>query len=296
MAINTRATGTILDEIVVSCRERLAADQRATPEASLIEQIAARGPTIGFADRLREGRNATPDGARLRLIAEIKRASPSKGVFDADLDAARQAQAYAGAGAAAISVLTERDHFQGSLDDLAAARDAVDGSAGVSDGDDRPALLRKDFIFDPYQVLAARASGADALLLIVALLEPTDLAALLALAREHGLEALVEVHDEREMETAAAVGARVVGINNRDLHNFNEDLATTERLAPLAPAGVAIVAESAIRSAEDAARMAAAGAHALLVGEALVRATASGAVDIDEKARELMLVDGAVPR
>ncbi len=293
MAINTRATGTILDEIVASCRERLAADQRVTSEATLVERIAACGPTIGFAERLRDGRDATPDGARLRLIAEIKRASPSKGVFDADLDAARQAQAYAGAGAAAISVLTERDHFQGSLDDLAAARDAVDGS---DERDDRPALLRKDFIFDPYQVLAARASGADALLLIVALLEPTDLADLLALTREHGLEALVEVHDEREMETAAAAGARVIGINNRDLRNFNEDLATTERLAPLAPTGTVIVAESAIRSAEDAARMAAAGVHALLVGEALVRATGDGAVDIDAKARELMLVDGAVQR
>lgn len=293
MAINTRATGTILDEIVASCRERLAADQRATPEAALIERIAVRGPAISFAKRLREGRNATPEGARLRLIAEIKRASPSKGVFDADLDAGRQAQAYAGAGAAAISILTERDHFQGSLDDLAAARDAVDGSAN---GEDRPALLRKDFIFDPFQVLAARASGADALLLIVALLEPSDLADLLALTREHGLEALVEVHDEREMETATAAGARVIGINNRDLRNFNEDLATTERLAPLVPDGVAIVAESAIRSAENAARMAAAGVHALLVGEALVRATAAGAVDINAKARELMLVDGRQPR
>jgi indole-3-glycerol phosphate synthase len=283
MTSGTRTTGTVLDRIVESCRTRLEADRRETPEAALAELAAARDPAIDFAGRLREGRSDSPAGARLRLIAEIKRASPSKGVFDAELDAASQAIAYADAGAATISVLTERDHFSGSPADLAAARAAVDGA-------DRPALLRKDFIFDRYQVVQARACGADALLLIVALLEPATLDELLAATREQGLEALVEVHDEAEMEAAAAAGARVIGINNRDLHDFSEDLRTTERLAPLAPAHCVVVAESAIRERADAERMADAGVHAVLVGEALVRASGD-AVDIAAKARELMLAD-----
>jgi indole-3-glycerol phosphate synthase len=282
----------VLDGIVESCRARLDEDLRTTTQSALLQQIAARTPTVDFAARLRDGREATPDGARLRLIAEIKRASPSKGVFDATLDAAKQAAAYASAGAAAVSVLTERDHFRGSLDDLERARDAVERS----DGPDRPALLRKDFIFDPHQVLAARAAGADALLLIVALLEPAALSDLLALAREHDLEALIEVHDEAEMEVAASAGARVIGINNRDLRDFSEDLGTSERLAPLAPPDTVIVAESAIRSAADARRMAEAGVHAVLVGEALVRpaggGAATGSVDIAAKAHELMLAGG----
>ncbi|HJM75230.1 MAG TPA: indole-3-glycerol phosphate synthase TrpC [Dehalococcoidia bacterium] len=284
MARSTRTTGTVLDRIVESCRTRLEADRRDTPEAALAELAAARDPAIDFAARLREGRSGSPAGARLRLIAEVKRASPSKGVFDADLDAANQATAYADAGATAVSVLTERDHFSGSPADLAAARDAVEGA-------DRPALLRKDFIFDRYQVVQARAWGADALLLIVALLKPATLDQLLAATREQGLEALVEVHDEAEMEAAAAAGARVIGINNRNLHDFSEDLATTERLAPLAPTGCVVVAESAIRERADAERMAEAGVHAVLVGEALVRPAPGGAVDIAAKARKLMLAE-----
>jgi indole-3-glycerol phosphate synthase len=286
MTSGVRTTGTVLDRIVESCRSRLESDRRETPEGALAELAAARAPAIDFAQRLREGRSDSPAGARLRLIAEIKRASPSKGVFDADLDAAKQATAYADAGAAAISVLTERDHFNGSPDDLAAARDAVEGP-------DRPALLRKDFIFDRYQVVQARAFGADALLLIVALLEPATLSELLAATREQGLEALVEVHDEAEMQAATDAGARVIGINNRDLRDFSEHLNTTERLAPLAPADSVVVAESAIREHADAERMAAAGVHAVLVGEALVRPSSGGAVDIAAKARELMLAEGA---
>jgi indole-3-glycerol phosphate synthase len=295
-ATGTRTTGTALDAIVKSCRARLDEDRRAVPQSALLERIAVRTPAVDFAARLRHGRGATPEGARLRLVAEIKRASPSKGVFDASLDAAEQASAYASAGAAAVSVLTERDHFRGSLDDLERARDAVERS----DGPDRPALLRKDFIFDPYQVLAARAAGADALLLIVALLEPAALADLLALAREHDLEALIEVHDEAEMEVAASIGARVIGVNNRDLRDFSEDLGTSERLAPLAPPNAVLVAESAVRSAEDARRMAEAGVHAVLVGEALVRpahggSSESGSVDIAAKAHELMLAPAESP-
>ena len=273
-----RETGTVLDRIVADRRLRLAEDRRARPPDVLDELAAAQPPSVGFAARLREGRAASPEGARLRLIGEIKRASPSRGVIDGDLDAAAQAREYAAAGAAAVSVLTEPSFFQGSIDDLAAAAEAFGGHA------DRPALLRKDFLFDPYQVVEARAHGADALLLIVMMLPPDTLGDLLALTHAQGMEALVEVHDADELAVAVEAGARVIGVNNRDLRTFGEDLATFEELAPLAPEGVTLVAESAIHSAADATRMAGAGAHALLVGEALVR---SG--DVAAKARELML-------
>lgn len=276
--MTARTTGTILDRIVADRRVRLAEDRATRSEADLRAMIEVARPVVSFADRLRTGRIASPAGARLRLVAEIKRASPSKGVFDADLDAVVQARAYAEAGACAISVLTEPDHFQGGIDDLGAVSVAFEGDL------DRPALLRKDFIFDPYQVLEARAFGADALLLIVMLLEPEALRDLLVLTRSLGMEALVEVHDADEFAEAVAAGATVIGVNNRDLRSFAEDLGTFERLAALAPEGVTLVAESAIRAPEDARRMAAAGAHALLVGEALVR---TGTVV--ETARSFML-------
>ena len=289
-----RATGTVLDRIVADRRLRLAEDRRATPEAALAERAAARPAPLDFAARLRWGRAAAPEGARLRLIAEVKRASPSKGVLNADLDAAAQAGEYARAGAAAVSVLTEPTFFRGTIADLAAAAEAL---AGDAEGyGDRPALLRKDFLFDPYQVLEARAHGADAVLLIVIMLEPRALTELLALTREQGMEALVEVHDAAAVEAALEAGARVLGVNNRDLRTFEEDLGTFERLAPLAFArspDCVLVAESAIASAADAERMAAAGAHALLVGEALVR---SG--EVAATARRLMLAPfaaGEVP-
>jgi indole-3-glycerol phosphate synthase len=177
-------------------------------------------------------------------------------------------------------VLTEPSFFAGSIDDLRAVRVAFGDDA------DRPALLRKDFIFDPYQVREARANGADALLLIVMLLEPSALRDLLALTREEGMEPLVEVHDEPELQAAIEAGARVIGVNNRDLRDFREDLGTFERLATLAPSEVTLVAESAIHTAVDARRMASAGAQALLVGEALVKTG-----DVEGKAHELMLVE-----
>ena len=277
-----RTTGTVLARIVADRRVRLVEDRAARDEAALrdrVEAMRALGPQVSFVDRIRNGRIAIPQGARLRLIAEIKRASPSKGLFDANLDAGKQALAYAAAGAAAISVLTEPDHFQGTVADLEAARRAVGADA------DRPALLRKEFVFDPYQVLEARAFGADALLLITMLLEPAALTELIALVRATEMEPLVEVHDEEELRVALDCGAQVIGVNNRDLRTFVEDLGVTERLAALVPADVTLVAESSIKVAADAERMAAAGAHALLVGEALVL---SG--DITAKARELMLV------
>ena len=280
-----RETGTVLDRIVADRRLRLAEDRRARPEAALAEMRAGRPAPVSFSERLRAGRSASPADARLRLIAEIKRASPSRGVIDADLDAALQAREYAEAGASGVSVLTEPTFFGGDIDDLAAAADAVTGDA------DRPALLRKDFVFDPYQVAEARAHGADAVLLIVMMLGPSALADLIARIEGHGMEALVEVHDEDELRAALDAGARVLGVNNRDLRTFDEDLDTFERLALLAldaAPGVTLVAESAIGSDADARRMAAAGAHALLVGEALVRTG-----DVRAKAHELMLVPAA---
>jgi indole-3-glycerol phosphate synthase len=275
----------VLDRIIADRRERLAEDKVARPEESFADLVAALpGGAVDFAARLRDGRVASPSGARLRLVAEIKRASPSKGVFDPHIDAEAQALRYAAAGASAISVLTEPTFFSGTIRDLRAAR----GAFAVDP--DRPALLRKDFVFDPYQVREARAFGADALLLIVALIEPSALRELVALTRSEGLEPLVEVHDETEVAAALDAGAHVIGVNNRDLHTFAEDLGTTERIARLVPATVTLVAESAIKSAADAERMSAAGAHAVLVGEALMLTG-----DIESKAHELMLVPAAAP-
>lgn len=278
-----RRTDTVLDRIVEGVRARLDETRRAQPESQLSTLAALLpGRQVDFAERLRAGTGRTPAGARLRLIAEVKRASPSKGVFDEALDAAERARAYAEAGAAAVSVLTEPAFFHGSIADLRAARGALGEDA------DRPALLRKEFIFDPYQLREARANGADAALLIAMMLAPGALAELIECTRSLGMEPLVEVHDEAELGAALDAGARVVGVNNRDLRSFDEDLATTERLAPLLPPEVTLVAESGIRGAADARRMAEAGAHALLVGEALVLA---GERELAAAAHALMLAE-----
>jgi indole-3-glycerol phosphate synthase len=202
-------------------------------------------------------------GPDIGIIAEVKKASPSRGVLREDFDPLWLATRYAEGGAAAISVLTETTHFQGQLSYLGAIRERLP---------EGPPLLRKDFIFDEYQVHEARAAGADAILLIVAILEQPLLESLLATASESGLDALVEVHDEAEMERAALSGATLIGINNRDLHTFDVDLATTERLAPLAPSGATIVAESGIFTRDDMARLQRCGVHAVLIGESLVTA------------------------
>ncbi len=247
-----RETGTYLDRIVGTRRDRIVDELRdigAEPRTDRIEALP--GPPVDFAMRLRGSRTSVPVGL-LRVIAEVKRASPSKGVFDADLDAAvqavryaeAQAVRYAEAGAAAVSVLTEPDHFAGSAADLVAAREVFGADP------DRPALLRKDFVFDPRQIVEAREIGADAVLLIVALLEPSALRSLLDLTHGLGLQALVEVHDEGEMMAAGAAGARIIGVNNRDLRTFEEDLGTFERLAPGAPDDVVLVAESAISGSD----------------------------------------------
>ncbi len=244
-----------LDQILV--RKRAEVDQRraALPERELRARAAGAPPPRPFDAGL------SPRGGPVRIIAEVKRSSPSAGAIDQGLDAPAQARRYAAAGAAAISVLTDGPGFGGSLEDLRAVRAAVDAP-----------LLRKDFVLDRYQLLEARAAGADAALLIVAALSPDALRRLLDGCGELGLAALVEVHDPAEAESAVRAGARIVGVNNRDLRTFAVDLAVSERILPALPDGVKGVAESGVRSAADARRLRQAGAANLLVGEALVRA------------------------
>jgi indole-3-glycerol phosphate synthase len=252
---------TFLSEILARKRDEVAAARGAVPEAELRARARDREAPRPFEAALARA------GEPARVIAEVKRASPSAGAIRTGLDAPAQARAYAAAGAAAISVLTDGPGFGGSLADLAAVRDAVEVP-----------LLRKDFVVHPYQLLEARAHGADAALLIVAALEADALRRLLHSCAELGLAALVEVHEAPEVEVALRAGARVVGVNNRDLRTFAVDLAASERLLPLLPADVRGVAESGIRTAEDARRLRRAGAANLLVGEALVRAADPGAL------------------
>jgi len=200
------------------------------------------------------------------VIAELKRASPSRGTIRADYDVPALARGYAAAGATALSVLTDERFFRGALDHLAEARAAA-----------ALPCLRKDFLIDPYQVEEARAWGADAVLLIAAAVAPNDGAALLAAAAESGLDVLVEVHAEAELAWALGAGATLVGINNRDLASFTVSLDTTERLAALVPTDVLVVGESGIRSRADVDRMRRAGAHAVLVGEAFMERPDPGA-------------------
>ena len=245
---------TILDTILATKRTEVAALR---PRSASIEAAAACAPPVrDFMAALRRS-----DG-RVAMITEIKRKSPSKGILAPSLDPIVTARAYELGGAAALSVLTDGPYFAGSLGDLQAAR----GACSLP-------VLRKDFTVDPLQILEARAEGADAILLIVAAL-PDDglLRSLHEMAIELGLGVLVEADDEPGIDRALNAGARVVGVTNRNLHTFGEDLTVSERCARLIPAEVVAVAESAIRSAEDAARMAAAGYDAALVGEALVTA------------------------
>jgi indole-3-glycerol phosphate synthase len=252
---------TFLADILARKRDEVEAARRAMPEAELRARARERAAARGFEAAL------SLSGGPARVVAEVKRASPSAGAIRAGLDAVAQARAYAAAGAAAISVLTDGPGFGGSLADLAQVRDAVDVP-----------LLRKDFVLDPYQLLEARAHGADAALLIVAALDAAALRRHLDACGELGLAALVEVHDEAELEAALRAGARIVGVNNRNLATFVVDLAVSERLLPLLPAGVRGVAESGVRTAADARRLRRAGAANLLVGEALVRAPDPGAL------------------
>jgi len=255
----------MLNEIIARKREEVAQRKKEVPLSALKEGIARRGAPLDFASALK--------GECPRLIAEIKRASPSRGVLCPHFDPVALAKTYARGGAAAISVLTEANYFQGSLDYLAMVRETVDIP-----------LLRKDFIFDPYQVYESRAYGADALLLIVAILTQEQLAELLGLSHSLGLRCLVEVHSESEVERALNSGAEIIGINNRDLNTFEIDIDTTRRLRRLIPQGRIVVSESGINSREDIAKLKAWGVSAVLVGEALVTAD-----DIPAKMGELIL-------
>lgn len=243
---------TYLDRIVAAHRAAAGADRRAVGD--LAAEAAGLPPTRGF-----EAALSASD--TVAVIAEIKRRSPSKGPLAAGLDPAALASAYQRGGAAAISVLTDTDFFGGSAADLAAARQAV-----------ALPVLRKDFTIAPADVYDARIMGADCLLLIVAALDPSELADLLSLARSIGLDALVEVHDETEADKALSVGATMVGVNQRDLVTFEVDTDRARRVAAALPAGVVAVAESGIRDGDDVVRLADAGFAAVLVGETLVRA------------------------
>ncbi|MCC6386592.1 MAG: indole-3-glycerol phosphate synthase TrpC [Dehalococcoidia bacterium] len=270
MSSNEAAGETILDRIVAQRRLDVRAAKEALPFPELQARVRQAPPAIDFAARLRAA-------APIALIAEVKRASPSKGDIAPGINAARQAMKYARAGAAAISVLTEPTWFKGTLDDLLQVRLA----AGQLE--ERPAILRKDFIIDAYQVLEARAYGADAILLIVAALDDANLRGLMEFSRECGMEPLVEVNNAAEMARAIAAGATVIGVNNRDLRSFTVDLGTTDRLAAMVPAGTILAALSGIGTRADVERFAAAGATAILVGEALMTTE-----DPAEKARELL--------
>lgn len=268
-----------LAAMVAASRERVAQARRERPLGPPPDAPAGRlraalaGPA---------GVSAAGPPARLALIAEVKRRSPSKGDIAPGLNAVTQARAYEAAGADAISVLTEPSRFGGSLDDLRAVAPAVSLP-----------VLRKDFLVDAYQIWEAAAAGAAAVLLIVGALDDETLSALLAEARRCGLDALVEVHDEAELARALAAGATIVGVNNRNLRTLTVDLATTERLAPLVPANVLLVSESGITGAAEAQRVAAAGARAILVGEALVRA---GLAALPARVRALQSPDVATRR
>ena len=257
----------ILDEIVRHKRHEIAERQAATPRSALVATCATLSPPRDFERAL------APVAGRARLIAEVKRASPSRGVLKADLDPVALATTYAQHGVDAISVLTDAKYFRGSLGDLAAVRTAVDVP-----------VLRKDFTLDEYQLWEARAAGADAVLLIVSILDAAQLRDLAAAAKGLGLTPLVECHTAGELDTALTIGARVVGINNRDLATFETRLDTTLALLPQIPPGPIVVSESGFFTADDVRRVIDAGAHAVLVGEGLVKAT-----DVGAKVRELRL-------
>ena len=259
----------ILDAIVRDTRDEVARRRAQVPRAELERACAALASPRDFEGALR------PAPGGVALIAEVKKASPSRGVLapDRPWDPVGLARTYADHGAAAISVLTDEKYFQGRLELLAEIRAAV-----------RVPLLRKDFTIDEYQLWESRAAGADAILLIVAILEPALLRDLLAAGKGLGLGALVEAHTAAEVDTALGAGARVVGINNRDLRTFETRLETTVALLPAIPPGITVVSESGFAGAADVRRVVTAGAHAVLVGEGLVRAP-----DVAAKVRELAL-------
>ena len=267
------AGGAILDTILAHKREEVGERRAINGRDPGLKQMKARAskyvapPLRDFMGALRQ-----PNQGSVSLIAEIKKASPSAGVIRADFDPVQIAHIYEENGAACLSVLTDKKFFQGHDDYLRAVRDAV-----------ALPIIRKDFIINEWQIYESRWLGADAVLLIVAALTPAQIAEYAAMARELGMAALVEVHTEAEMQVALDAGAKLIGINSRDLNTFVTDLGTVERLAAMVPADVTLVAESGIKTPADVKRVADAGAKAILVGETLMRAP-----DIGAAVRELM--------
>lgn len=259
----------ILEEIFAYKRQEVAERKLAVSEDAVRQAAEQAAPALDFVHALRSVPCAPA------LIAEVKCASPSKGLLAPDFDPLRLARTYAENGASAISVLTDEKYFRGSLEYLRQIRAELPGVP----------LLRKDFLCDPYQVYEARAAGADAVLLIAAHLSHTDIAGLQSLAHSLGMTALVEAHSKEELDMAIDCGAVLVGINNRDLRDFTVRLQTTLDLRPHVPPEVCLVAESGIHNADDVHRLAQAGVDAILVGEALV--TAAGAAGTAAKVREL---------
>ena len=254
----------MLDKIVAQKREELKQRKMVATMAYLQERIARQKPAVDFALALK--------GDHIRLIAEVKQASPSRGILTSNFSPTKLARTYAEGGAAAISVLTEANYFGGNIEHLAAIKEAV----GLP-------LLRKDFIFDPYQVHESRAYGADALLLIATILSQGQLEELISLSHSVGLKCLVEVHNEGEVERAVLSEAEIIGINNRDLNTFAVDINTTRRLRPLVPKERVTVSESGIKDRKDMEKLSRWGVDAVLVGEALVTAG-----DVLAKMQELL--------
>lgn len=250
-----------LSRILDSTRDRVEAARSQVSIEEMKDRALDRSAALSLAQVLR--------WFHIRVLAEIKRASPSRGPLRPDLDPASMAWSYYENGASAISVVTESSHFGGSLDDLVAAKKGLKGKIIP--------LLRKDFIIDPYQVYESRAFGADAILLIVAVLDDARLFELLNLSYDLGMRCLVEIHDEKEAERAVAVRAGIVGINNRDLKTFEVDINTTARLRPLIPPDRIVISESGIRTREDLEKLWSMKVNAALIGESLVKAPDPGA-------------------
>jgi indole-3-glycerol phosphate synthase len=254
----------MLDKIIAQKRQETEQRKKIATMTYLQERITRQKPPLDIALTLK--------GDHIRLIAEVKQASPSRGMLSPNLNPIELAQTYAEGGAAAISVLTEANYFMGSIEHLAAIREVV----GLP-------LLRKDFIFDPYQVYESRAYGADALLLIAAVLNQEQLKELVLLSHSLGLRCLVEVHNTGEVGKAVLSEAEIIGINNRDLNTFTVDITTTRRLRPLIPQERIVVSESGIKSKRDIEKLGKWGVDAVLVGEALVTAG-----DVMAKMKELL--------